>query len=440
MRHRWLAMNVLVAAFTAPAAVLIGCGRADPGGTPARPAGSEGGVPAVSETPAVPPVTDEECRAFAAAIEDAVRMGDAAAFNALIDWDAALGAATAGIKAPEGSRKGFIQGVKRSMGQEQGLVPQIVATVKGGGSYKFLHVGAKDKRKTALFRLVMPDSDGVNYHDFVLARSPDGKVRAADAYIFLSGELISRTMRRMYIPAAAQDSHGLLDRLLGTEQVFMKNFPKFQKMTTEVRSGRPAEALKVFQEFPPELKKDKNILMVRLQAAQAVNDAEYSKAIEDLRAAHPDDACIDMISIDYYLLRKDYPQALACIDRLDKAVGGDPYVNVMRSGIHTDEKRYDLARRDAQEAIAEEPTLQDAYWNLMTISLQEHNFADTVAQLNQLEERFHIPFGDMTQLPVFAEFVKSPEYRAWMERPKPAGEKKAREPETSRTEPGRPPS
>jgi hypothetical protein len=430
MRHRWPAIGSLIAALAAPAVILSGCGRTDldVAGTTAKPAPveSSGAAPAVAETAASPPVTDEECRAFALAVENAVQGGDVAAFNALIDWDAALETATAGIKAPEGSRKGFIQGVKGSMQKEQGLVPQIVATVKGGGSYKFLHV--------RVFRLVMPDSDGVNYHDFVLARGPDGKVRAADVYIFLSGELISQTMRRMYIPAAAQDSQGLLDKLLGTEQLFMKNFPRFQQMTTEVRNGRPAEALKVFQEFPPELKKDKNILMVRLQAAQAVNDAEYSRALEDLRAAHPDDACIDMISIDYYLLKKDYPRALACIDRLDKAVGGDPYVNVMRSGLHTDEQRYDLARRDAQAAIAADPTLQDAYWNLMTISLQEHNFADTVTQLNQLEERFHIPFGDMTELPVFAEFVKSPEYRAWKERPKPAGEPKAQEPGAPRAD------
>ena len=63
----------------------------------------------------------------------------------------------------------------------------------------------------------------------------------------------------------------------------------------------------------------------------------------------------------------------------------------------------------------------------MTISLQEHKFAETVALLNQLEERFHVPFGDMTQLPVFAEFVQSPEYRAWKERPKPDPAKAAPE-------------
>jgi hypothetical protein len=33
-------------------------------------------------------------------------------------------------------------------------------------------------------------------------------------------------------------------------------------------------------------------------AVQAVNDEESTRAIEEFRAAHPDDACIDRISID----------------------------------------------------------------------------------------------------------------------------------------------
>jgi tetratricopeptide (TPR) repeat protein len=439
MGHRRRAIRVLIAVLATAGAGLCGCGRADLGGPRADSEGSGVGAPALAEAPVGPPVTDEECRAFAATIEDAVLAGDVAAFNALIDWDATLETAMAGIEAPEASRRGFIQGVKSSMKQEQGIVSQIIATIKGGGSYKLLHIRARDKRKTALFRLAMPDGDGVNYHEFVLSRRRDGKVRAVDAYIFISGELMSQAMRRMYLPAAAEGSHGLFDRLLGTEKVFMKNLPRFQRMTAEVRAGRPAEALEIFRQLPPELQKNKNILMVRLQAAQAVGDEDYSRALEDLRAAHPDDACIDMISIDYYLLKKDYPRAFACLDRLDKAVGGDPYVNVMRAGIHTDEKQYGLAKQDARKAIEEDPTIQDAFWTLVTISLEERNFADTVTLLDQLEGRFHIPFGDITALPVFAEFVRSPEYRAWKDRPRPPAEAKGREPEAPRTGQDQPP-
>jgi hypothetical protein len=414
-----LALGVLMAAGVLATAVLGGCGHHEHGGAAAHREGPQEDETAVAEPepepPAGPPVTDEECRAFVAAVDGAVQSRDVAAFSALVDWDALLKTATAGIEVAESSRKGFVQGVKSSMQQEQGVVPRIVATVKEGGSFTFLHQRARDTNQTALFRLVMPDSNVGNYYEFVLARRPDGKVRAVDIHDFLSGELISQAMRRIYIPVAAQVSRGLQGRLRGTEPLFMKNLPRFEQMTTEVRNGRPAEALKIYRQLPPELQKDKNLLMRRIEAAQEVSDEEYSRAIEDFRTAHPDDPCIDMISIDYYLLKKDYPRALACIGRLEQAVGGDPYLNITRANIHTEEKRYDVAKQDAQRAIAQEPSLQDAYWSLVTISLHEHDYAGTVALLNQLGERFRIPFGDMTQLPVFSEFVKSPEYRAWKE-------------------------
>jgi hypothetical protein len=416
----------LLAGVATAAAVLGGCGRADRGDVSAVVARSHGVAGADPETgaaeaPIGPPVSDEECRAFARAVEGAVRSGDGgAAWGALIDWDAILRAATAGIPVPESDRNGFFQGVKTSMQQDQGLVPQVVATVQGGGSYTFLRPRARGPHKTALFRLVSPDSNGVNYHEFVLARREDGKVRAVDAYVFLSGELVSRTLRRMFLCLAARGAPdpGALGRLPGTEQAFLKDLPRFQRMTAEVRDGRPAEALATYRQLPPQLQKDKTILMLRLQAAQDAGDEPYARAIEDFRDAHPGDACIDMFSVDYYLLKRDYPRALACLDRLDRSVGGDPYVHVMRAGIHTDQGQYDLARHDARRAIAVDPDLQDAYWALLTVSLQDHHYADTVTLLDQLEGRFHIPFGDMTQLPVFSEFVRSPEYLAWKEQGK----------------------
>ena len=411
----WLVLSLLIAT-----AGQAGCGRANLGAAAPGPAGAGSSGTAV---------TEEECRALAATIEDAVQAGNTVVFNGVIDWDEILKRATAGIEVPEASRNGFIQGVKSSMEQEQGLVPQIIGTIQGGGSYKFLHRGVRDGQKTILFRLVTSELTIANYHDFVLARRPDGKVRAVDAYMFLSGELISQSIRRLYIPVAAKVAPDLLDRLQGTERAIAKNLAGFERMTTEVRNGHPADALKIYRQFPPELKSDKNLLLIRLQAAQDVSDEEYSRAIEDFRATHPDLACVELLSIGYYLLKKDPRRAFACIDRFEKAVGGDPYLNVVRATIHTEAKEYDAARKDARSAIAQDPTLQDAFWSLLTISLQEHQFAETVKLLNQLEDSFHVPFGDMTQLPVFAEFVRSPEYHAWKERPRPRAAKAVPAPE-----------
>src|SRR4051794_38093049 len=92
---------VLAAALLAPA----GCAR-----KPAAPA------EAVAEVDAHvgAPLTDEECRAFAAALEDAVGSGDVGAVNGLIDWDVLLERATAGAGSPA-AKEEFCRGFRGTL-------------------------------------------------------------------------------------------------------------------------------------------------------------------------------------------------------------------------------------------------------------------------------------------------------------------------------------
>jgi tetratricopeptide (TPR) repeat protein len=406
----------LLAGVAAASAGPQGCTRADRGEAPTVAGRAKGGA-ATAAAPGTT-VSEEECRAFAKAVEEAARSGDAAALGALIDWDAILGAATAGIPVPEPARDDFVRGVKSATQQEQGLVPQIVAAVRVGGSYLPLaRRRPGGPPASALFRLVTPASEGVNYHEFVLARRDDGAVRAVDVYIVPTGEPVSGTLRRMFLGLAARGD-GTADaaaivKLPEADRAFLENLPRFQRMTADVRDGKPAEALATYGQLPPAVRKDKTALRLRLQAARDAGGEAFSRAIDEFRAAYPGDACVEMFAIDHYLLRRDYPRALACLDRLDRSIGGDPYIHVMRANIHTDQDRLDLARRDADRAIADDPDLQDAYWALLTVTLQEHRYNETATLLDQLAGRFHIPFGDMAQLPIFSEFVRSPEYVAW---------------------------
>src|SRR4051794_3650640 len=128
----WLALGVLMAA------ALGGCARSDRKVASSAPAESVEHAPAVVEAESTtgPPVSDPECLAFAKTIEDATQWANSPGFSPLIEWGAVLKTATRGISVQEASRKGFIQGVKSSMQQEQGFVPQIADAVKRGGSYR----------------------------------------------------------------------------------------------------------------------------------------------------------------------------------------------------------------------------------------------------------------------------------------------------------------
>jgi len=59
--------------------------------------------------------------------------------------------------------------------------------------------------------------------------------------------------------------------------------------------------------------------------------------------------------------------------------------------------------------------LKGAYWRLVDVSLHQKDFAETARLLNLLADRFQMQIKDLTTVPSYAEFVRSPEYKDWLE-------------------------
>ncbi len=360
------------------------------------------------------PLTDEECLAVAEEIGQAVRDGDAAAFDRLIDWDLTGERCTAGIDAPEKYRKDFIKGIKQSQVSGKGISNAIVEAVKKGGSYSLIRCHPRENRPWLLFRLLFPES-GLNYHDLTLVRRPDGQIKIVDFYVFMSGEMFSQTVRRGYLMSLARLPGGLLDRLSGSERAYVKYFESLGKMNEARQGGQFAEVLKVYETFPPELKTEKSVLLTRIQAAQSLgDDGEYARALEDYRTAYPTDASIDILSIDYYFLKKRYREAIVCIDRLEQAVQGDPYLRTMRAGMLAEQGDLPAASAEIEKALKADPGLIDAYWGLINISLKAKDHDETLKTLRIVRDKFQLDVGNLAEAPLYKEFVASPQYQVWL--------------------------
>jgi len=360
------------------------------------------------------PVTEEESLAAAEAIRDAVYSGDPVAIDRMIDWDYLGQKSTADIGATEQFRSDFIEGIDRARLEGKGFSQSIVEAINKGASYTLIHGHVKERRRWLLFRLVHP-AGGVNYHDLPLARRLNGKIKAVDIYVYMSGELISEGIRRLYIQAAAQATPGIIDRLTGEDQKFAKFVGKLKEMGDALRTGRFAEVLDIDKSLAPELKKERSVLLIRRQAAQKLgDDAEYSRSIEDYRKEHPTDACIDIISIDYYIMKKQYSEALACVDRLDRAVLGDPYLQSIRAAIHIEENDLAAARSALRKAIDSEPDLAEAYWSVVTVSLKDKNYDETLQTLRIIRDKLGTKVADLTAVPLYKEFLGSPQYQEWL--------------------------
>ena len=410
------ARRVLVAAGLA-VVCLAGCAEKDPAGvtkSPAKVPVAAPVAPAAAESWQTP--TDEECRQFAKSLEQIVQSGDLAAFNNVIDWDAILEKATSGLPCPEKTRRQFIIGAKQAMGSRMGFGWNVAQQVANGGSYRFLRIHSKYDQKRVLFRFLVAGQQGVNYHDFLLVRQSDGKIRAVDSYVFMSAEMLSTAIRRGFVPVVAEVSKSVLAKLTGAESEYIKHIKIVLQMSNAVVSGNSQQALEIYRRLPPVLQKDKNLLMMRLRAAKATGDETlYVAAIDDFRRYHPNDPCVDMLAIDGHILNKRYDEALKCIDRLDKAVGGDPYLDVLRANLRIVQGDHEAARVLTQKAIDAEEALVEAYWTLVTIALAEKNFDETTRLLNLIIQKFNVEIGDLSGNPPYAEYIKSPQYRQWMQ-------------------------
>lgn len=376
---------------------------------------STGPVRAQDRSDASPDRLDlEECRKCAALFGRLLHDGDVRRSGGLLDWDGILGKATDGFpRGPEldAARAEFAREFGEKVRQSGGLASQVAAVIKQGGDYRLLGMDSIGGQPRARFRLLLPDSAGFNYHLLTFHREESGDVRIRDVYDALTGEVLSQTLRRAFLPFLAKAG---VSGLGPTDVLALKHADDLSRLAELVRQQQFAESLELQRGLPPELQSRKHLLLIRVQAAQWVSEADYEAAIGEFSRHFPDDASADLLSLDGLVLKESYDRALSSVDRIDRLIGGDPYLHVVRAGIHYQAERPQEAEDAARRAIAGDPTLEDAYWQITTISLDARDFDTTRETLTLLRDRLKVELQDLTQVPEYAEFVKSPQYRQWM--------------------------
>jgi predicted negative regulator of RcsB-dependent stress response len=353
----------------------------------------------------------EEFEAFARGVERGIAEGRADALT--LDIDSLAQRVTADIPAPEKFRTGFVNGMKSS-GVDRSLSKQLAESARAGGSTRLLRVRPTKGGARALYRVL--NANGVNYLDLHLERQGTAKIKIVDSDVFILGETLSESMRRLYLLALSDAKLGVLDQLMGKEREFLKNAHVLKEIQRLQQEKKHAEVIAAFEKLPASLRKERVFLLARLNAASALGDEkQYRRAIEDYEAALPGDPSLDLVSIDGHFLRKQYDQALARVDRLDSRVK-DPYLEFMRGSILLEKGDREGAKRRFRAAIAGEPTLQPPYWAIIAVVMKEKDFKSTAELLTSVEKDAGVELADLEEVPEFAEFVKSKEYRAWKKR------------------------
>ncbi len=77
--------------------------------------------------------------------------------------------------------------------------------------------------------------------------------------------------------------------------------------------------------------------------------------------------------LDYYVLHRQFDDLLACVERLDKELGGDPHLDFTRAFVYLQKGDLAAAKKCAQNAAVAEPESPDAGNLLKLISQAERN-------------------------------------------------------------------
>ncbi|MGH9887907.1 MAG: hypothetical protein ACREBE_20410, partial [bacterium] len=194
----------------------------------------------------------------------------------------------------------------------------------------------------------------------------------------------------------------------------LKSLPQLKEVMRLQAANQPAQALKAWQQLPPSLQGSKNLLIQRVNLARLVGEAEYNEAVGAFSRAFPSDPSLDLIQVDVFMSKKQYPQAMAAIERIARTVGGDPYLDFLRGNVLYVMKDFAKSRAALAAAIATEPTLLGPWWTLVTMAVEEKNHDETARLLTVLEKERGVEMGDLLGVEIYAEFAKSEAYKKWM--------------------------
>lgn len=337
-----------------------------------------------AELKAARPITNDDCLGFAARMEYAVAKQKTDMLANLINIRGILDFAIDGIEAPTYFRSQFRNGVLSQTGD---LAKQLVEKTNKNGSYQFVRIRGGQNSKRVLFRFFSP-SVGFDYHEYSLARDKGGVVVVSDLQKLARGESAAETLRRVFICGVGANA-GWLPKLSQADQDLVRHHSQISRMQTFAKQRQFRAALDVYEALPSSLKRDRVVLDARVESARHVGTSEWKQALADLVQFHGSDASTIFARIGQHRIQGEYDDALVAVEELDKLIGGDAFLNVVRAQLVRMKGNYAAARLIVEPLMENEKLRKHAAQSLYSIA----HFSDDSEEKEKLGKLLSEEFG-----------------------------------------------
>lgn len=366
-----------------------------------------------------PPLTAEQKEAlqvFGDALAEALTDGDDAKVKSLLDPDGladrVFDARTAGFPQAADMRKGFMNGAMKHPG---GWLRNLM-----GNEVTALRVRERDGFPAVVLRL-KPEDGGVNYVD-IIARPQGGGFRAVDMFTYMYASYLSDEMRNLMATMLPDSGAGKVAAWFGAANFDNEMIDRLKSGGELMKSGDFAGALRLCDGLPQKYRTHRMFFMLRMQALMALNgteDGKHDAAYREALRSAPDilgkDSTTDLLLIDLHFLDNNLAEAEASILRVQKVIGGDPYLKVLQANTRRMMRDYEGALKLANEAQQEEPDLYDAVDARLTIRVEQKDYPALVEELRAFKRGSGVVLDrkSLEDDAQFKEFLASPEFAAW---------------------------
>ena len=311
-------------------------------------------------------VDETQAKSLALRIEEFVSNGEVKQAETLYDGDRFTKKILRGQTEISPTLRDIARGGGKSFKKGM-LLEQMSDMVKGGGEFAFVKFYLKKQEPILQFRL-LDASGNLHYLDAYIFRATDGGIGIDDLHYYNSGELLSRQF--------IENTTALTDRGLDNSSSSLESF---QKAIQLARQGSIAEAYKVLESLPDNLKQQKMSMRLRIQLGYQVDVERAEALLSEFRNKYPDDVTIVFSAFMAAVAKDDLDSAASLIDDIYKVVEGDEYL----------------------------------LWYKANLLLMQKKDKEVIRLLSDMERDYNIDVvsGAENELP--EEFLTSREYKNW---------------------------
>ncbi|MFD1064256.1 tetratricopeptide repeat protein [Winogradskyella litorisediminis] len=272
--------------------------------------------------------------------------------------------------------KGFVEGLSNSA---KTLSKNFVEEIEAGSYYNFYNYeyNVPEQAYFMSFRIYSEET-GVNYHDYKVC-SDGEKLMFNDIYIYLSGEDLSQTFRRILKAAAPKENE--------KSPLFKKEdgFPilKITSAQKLYQSGLYKSAYNMISKIEGDFANEKFFLILKANIASAYDADIYEKELENFAKLYPNDPTLYMKQIDYYLIKENYNKAIENIDKLMFETDDD-FLNLLKANVYLIKQDYKNADSHFAYMIENYPNLAEGYIGLISSFTYQSQFDNAVEIIEKL--------------------------------------------------------